>query len=382
MTIPDSVIGESVDKATSTLQGLGLQVAGPYGPKGQQGALDGPGPGDVGAPGDHRQPLHPVREPVAGCELCEAARLTEWFHEDDICWVAACEVCDVPMVVWKCHGQEPPEAEVEHMLGQLGVVADARPGHGTAGPSTASCARSPTTSTPTPATPTGGSAGSAASDRPRSSMVIKYLGSKRRLVPALTVLAAASGARTGLDLFCGTTRVAQAWKRLGITSPPWTAPGSPMCWPAATWPPIRGAVRRCPAETADAVEAAQLVVGRPGYVTEPPSARRPGSSGPRTGPHRCHPRRHRARLRRHPLWPVLMTSLLEAADRVDSTTGVQMAYLKEWAPRADDPLPSGCRAGPGARPRCGGMPASGRRVTGTRRRRSRLPRSSLQPAPL
>jgi adenine-specific DNA-methyltransferase len=33
-----------------------------------------------------------------------------------------------------------------------------------------------------------------------------------------------------------------------------------------------------------------------------------------------------------------MTSLIEAADRVDSTTGVQMAYLKQWAPRAHRPL--------------------------------------------
>ena len=38
------------------------------------------------------------------------------------------------------------------------------------------------------------------------------------------------------------------------------------------------------------------------------------------------------------LWPVLLTSLLEAADRVDSTTGLQMAYLKQWAPRAHQPL--------------------------------------------
>src|SRR2546430_17729812 len=35
-----------------------------------------------------------------------------------------------------------------------------------------------------------------------------------------------------------------------------------------------------------------------------------------------------------PLYPILLTSLLEAADRVDSTTGVQMAYLKQWAPRS------------------------------------------------
>ncbi len=31
---------------------------------------------------------------------------------------------------------------------------------------------------------------------------------------------------------------------------------------------------------------------------------------------------------------VMLVSLMEAADRVDSTTGLQMAYLKSWAPRA------------------------------------------------
>ncbi len=35
---------------------------------------------------------------------------------------------------------------------------------------------------------------------------------------------------------------------------------------------------------------------------------------------------------------VLLVSLMEAADRVDSTTGLQMAYLKSWAPRAANTL--------------------------------------------
>ena len=60
------------------------------------------------------------------CELCEAARLTTWYHEDDVCWVADCEVCDVPMVVWRRHGPEPPPAEVDHMLARLTEVAAAR----------------------------------------------------------------------------------------------------------------------------------------------------------------------------------------------------------------------------------------------------------------
>ena len=35
---------------------------------------------------------------------------------------------------------------------------------------------------------------------------------------------------------------------------------------------------------------------------------------------------------------ILLTSLMEAADRVDSTCGLQMAYLKSWAPRANQDL--------------------------------------------
>ena len=60
------------------------------------------------------------------CDLCEAARITAWHHEDDVCWVADCEICDVPMVVWKEHGAEPPGGTVDHMLAQLSRVADAR----------------------------------------------------------------------------------------------------------------------------------------------------------------------------------------------------------------------------------------------------------------
>jgi len=39
-----------------------------------------------------------------------------------------------------------------------------------------------------------------------------------------------------------------------------------------------------------------------------------------------------------PLFPILLTSLIDAADRVDSTTGIQMAYVKQWAPRSFSPL--------------------------------------------
>jgi len=64
------------------------------------------------------------------CDLCEAARLTTWHFEDDVCWVADCEICDVPMVVWREHGPEPPAEALAHMLAQLSKVADGRFGEG------------------------------------------------------------------------------------------------------------------------------------------------------------------------------------------------------------------------------------------------------------
>lgn len=64
----------------------------------------------------------PVDRPVAGCDLCAAARITPWFHEDDVCWVAECEICAVPMVVWRHHGVNPPEADLAHMHARLAAV--------------------------------------------------------------------------------------------------------------------------------------------------------------------------------------------------------------------------------------------------------------------
>jgi hypothetical protein len=52
-------------------------------------------------------PATPAPDP--DCELCDAAHVTEWFYEDELCWVAECEACFVPMAVWKRHDPNPPE---------------------------------------------------------------------------------------------------------------------------------------------------------------------------------------------------------------------------------------------------------------------------------
>jgi hypothetical protein len=56
------------------------------------------------------------------CELCEAARTTEWFYEDELCWVAECESCFVPMVVWRQHDPNPPEEIRVELLNKLTEV--------------------------------------------------------------------------------------------------------------------------------------------------------------------------------------------------------------------------------------------------------------------
>lgn len=67
---------------------------------------------------------------VPNCDLCEAAPITPWHFEDDVCWIADCEICAVPMVVWRSHGATPPPEAVEHMAARLGEVADEHLGPG------------------------------------------------------------------------------------------------------------------------------------------------------------------------------------------------------------------------------------------------------------
>ena len=88
--------------------------------------------------------------------------MTEWFHEDDVCWIAECEICAVPMVVWRFHGTEPPEEHRTHMMEHL---AGWRPGTSASTTSTTTCATSPTTSTCTPGRRAGSSATASGASR-------------------------------------------------------------------------------------------------------------------------------------------------------------------------------------------------------------------------
>lgn len=165
--------------------------------------------------------------------------------------------------------------------------------------------------------------------------MLKYLGSKRTLVPMLGELAVAAGARSAVDLFTGTTRVAQELKRRGLTV---------TATDVATY---SGILSDCFVATdADGVDEDELaeelrrldaLPGRRGYFTET-FCERSRFFQPKNGERVDAIRDALEERRGSPLFPVLLTSLMMAADRVDSTTGLQMAYLKQWAPRAHKDL--------------------------------------------
>jgi adenine-specific DNA-methyltransferase len=162
--------------------------------------------------------------------------------------------------------------------------------------------------------------------------VIKYLGSKRRLVTLIGTLARRTEATSACDLFAGTTRVGQELRRAGMRV---------HSNDTATYSEAFGqAYIAADDESLDRVRLRELLArlsglpGLDGYVTrtfcqearffQPENGRRIDAI--------------REAIDELALTAVergaLLTSLIEAADRVDSTCGVQMAYVKRWAPRS------------------------------------------------
>lgn len=166
--------------------------------------------------------------------------------------------------------------------------------------------------------------------------MIKYIGSKRTLLPFLGAIATASGARTAVDLFTGTTRVAQEFKRRGLEV---------LASDISTYSEVlaRTYIETNAKEVNSGVLQEKLVhlgslPGVEGYFTET-FCRKSRYFQPKNGQRVD---AIREELESHflsdPDFPILLTSLMLAADRVDSTTGVQMAYLKTWAARSYNEL--------------------------------------------
>jgi adenine-specific DNA-methyltransferase len=166
--------------------------------------------------------------------------------------------------------------------------------------------------------------------------LIKYIGSKRTLVPSiLEAVGRAGPAESVIDLFSGTSRVGHALKAAG-----YRVMSNDHNAYAAT-------LARCyvQADEEDTLEDARKLIqelnrlpGTAGYFTDTFCVRSRFFQ-PRNGERIDAIRESIAARSLEPeLEAVLLVALMEAADRVDSTTGLQMAYLKTWAPRAHNDL--------------------------------------------
>ncbi len=170
--------------------------------------------------------------------------------------------------------------------------------------------------------------------------MIKYLGSKRTLVPLITeVVRRLPNVQSAIDLFAGTSRVGMGLKAAGLqvhaNDHNRYAATLARCYVQAdreTW------LRQADQLVAELNALPTPMPSQYGWFTEI-YCQQARFFQPINGARIETIREAIAGKGLDPeLEAVLLVSLMEAADRVDSTTGVQMAYLKQWAARAHNPL--------------------------------------------
>jgi adenine-specific DNA-methyltransferase len=167
--------------------------------------------------------------------------------------------------------------------------------------------------------------------------MIKYIGSKRALLGHVTAAVAGllpNGGRV-CDLFSGTARVGHALKKQGFQV--WSNDHNAYAHALAT-AYVQADRERWIAQAEVVLAELRGVKPEAGWFTgafcEDARYFHP-DNGARIDAMRD---RIEAMALEPELKAVVLVSLMEAADRVDSTAGVQMAYMKRWAPRALKPL--------------------------------------------
>jgi len=170
---------------------------------------------------------------------------------------------------------------------------------------------------------------------------IKYTGSKREILPVLLELIKPLNVKTILDGFSGTTRVSQALKQTGYIV---------YANDIADWSKVFGEcylLNRKPASYyLPIIEHLNKIPGKFGWFSENYGGEPNGGSAvQKDGKKRIwqlHNTRKLDAIREEIdkiakdeiEKSVLLTSLIIAMDKVDSSVGHQVSYLKEWAPRA------------------------------------------------
>jgi adenine-specific DNA-methyltransferase len=179
---------------------------------------------------------------------------------------------------------------------------------------------------------------------PPSTEGIKYAGSKLKLVPKILELAKGTGAKTILDGFSGTTRVSQAFAKRGYRV---------TCSDIAVWSEVFGKcylLNRFERDTySRLIEHLNGQVPRDGWFTQHYGAAATGKTAVDAAlkkPWQTHNTRKLDAIRdeidnlslSEIEKAVALTSLILALDRVDSTLGHYVSYLKDWSPRSFNEL--------------------------------------------
>ncbi|CUU34799.1 MAG: DNA adenine methylase [Armatimonadetes bacterium] len=169
--------------------------------------------------------------------------------------------------------------------------------------------------------------------------MIKYLGSKRSLINWIVDTARQihqfAPLHTVVDLFSGSARVAHAFKARGYFV--YANDHNTYAYVLAT-ALVEANRDRYPPETVQPVlDALMQLPPTHGWFTQR-YCEEARYFMPENGARIEAIRNAIERYTDPHLRAILLTSLMLAADKVDSTTGLQMAYLKEWAPRAYNPL--------------------------------------------
>ena len=176
---------------------------------------------------------------------------------------------------------------------------------------------------------------------PISTQGIKYAGSKLKLIPQILKLAQKVNAKTILDGFSGTTRVSQAFAKLGYNV---------VCNDISSWSKVLGTCyllnTKPRSEYQPLIDHLNALPPIDGWFTEHYGGQtNDGSAIQDDGlkkPWQLHNTRKLDAIRQEiedlnlsvVEKAVTLTSLIIALDRVDSTLGHFSSYLKEWSPRS------------------------------------------------
>lgn len=174
--------------------------------------------------------------------------------------------------------------------------------------------------------------------------MIKYLGSKRLLIPKIVEIVKNESAKKVLDLFSGTSRVGHALQNEGITT--WSNDITTYgLYLAFTHVMVDKEKFQSMQKIIDELNQ---VEPNAGWFTktycEDANFFHPKNGAKIEAIRNYIEAKLKPWMHTQPSWAayaqyrIAIVSLIEAADRVDSTCGVQMAYLKDWAKRANNDL--------------------------------------------